>query len=218
MKKTIIIASLIIFISENILAQTKYYKKYLIKNVGSINIPSTMELQSGNYKKNSEKYMKELSNQYDFEISSNRIVFQQKGLNNYNRSSFNRYARVIIETKFGNFNDFEKLDFNISKFSTIDIQELDQTFKKGILNSFYNTPIKLIKWYKLKVEKINGMSCFHIKYKRQYANNPFVIVNVYLFQNNDRMHKLTMSYRLSEESYWKTDFYKILKSFRIKKR
>lgn len=44
---------------------------------------------------------------------------------------------------------------------------------------------------------------------------PYVLVNMYLFQNNDRMHTLILSYRLSEKTYWENDFKKILKSFRI---
>ena len=56
---------------------------------------------------------------------------------------------------------------------------------------------------------------FAYKLQRQLNNNPYVIVHVYCFHNYDREHTLTLSYRLSEENYWKSDFAKILNSFRI---
>ncbi|MDR1346951.1 MAG: hypothetical protein LBJ63_00755 [Prevotellaceae bacterium] len=75
--------------------------------------------------------------------------------------------------------------------------------------------IKIIEWYHLKIEVINGMSCIHISYQRQLKDNAFVLVQTYIFHNYDRMHSLTLSYRLSEENYWKSDFTKILNNFRI---
>lgn len=216
--KKIISSLILILISVSVFSQSKNNTKYLIKNVGSISIPASMELQSGKYKELSETYQKELSKYFDFEISSNRVVFQQNGLNKFNNEGFKRYARVIIETTFGNKNDFEKLDFDINQFSQTDVQELNETFKKQIGQNFYGTPLKLITWYNLKVEKINGMSCIHIKYKRQLKSSPYVMVNMYIFHNNDRMHTLTMSYRLSEKNYWETYYYNILKSFKITKK
>jgi uncharacterized protein Usg len=81
--------------------------------------------------------------------------------------------------------------------------------------SFRGTGLKLVEWYPLKMEKINGMSCIHISYKRQLQDSPFVLVHTYIFHNNDRGHTFTLSYRLSEIEYWQSDFDAILKSFRI---
>ena len=65
------------------------------------------------------------------------------------------------------------------------------------------------------LQNFNGMSCIHIYYKRQFQNEPIVLVHIYYFQNYDRMHSLTLSYRISEADYWKNDFATILKSFRL---
>jgi hypothetical protein len=82
------------------------------------------------------------------------------------------------------------------------------------INDFaYLTDVKTIA--SEEVEKINGVSCIHIGYKRQLHDKPFVLVHIYYFHNNDRVHALTLSYRLSEVDYWREDFAKILKSFRI---
>ena len=54
-----------------------------------------------------------------------------------------------------------------------------------------------------------------MSYKRQLQDKPFVLVNIYQFHNNDRMHTLILSYRVSECTEWKPTFENILKSYRI---
>ena len=121
----------------------------------------------------------------------------------------------MVETTFGSTGDFEKLNFNAAKYTQADINELNSTYKKQTQQNFLLTSLKLIEWHPLKIEKINGMSCLHISYKRQLQNKPYVLVHIYLFHNNDRMHIFTLSYRISETNYWKSDYVTILKSFRI---
>ncbi len=203
------------------------WERIYIKELGSIDFPPTMEVQSGDYKKNNDKYKKTV-----FDIEPSKVTLQQKGLNSFSKTAYEKYVRVLISTMKGEVNDFEKLNFDITKVSEYDMIELNIMSKNNILNilskqnnaenlfskqnnadSFSN--IKMIEWYPVKLEKINGMSCIHISYKRQLNNNPIVFVNTYIFQNNDRMHDLTMSYRVEEEKNWKEDFELILKSFRI---
>lgn len=143
------------------------------------------------------------------------LTAQQKGLNEFSSSGYERYARVIINTTYGNTGDYENLNFNIEEITQSDKNELNIFFRDEMQNSFSANGLKLVEWYPLKVEKINGMSCFHISYVRQIQDNPVVIVHGYLFQNNDRIYNLTLSYRISESNYWASDFDTILKSFRI---
>lgn len=185
------------------------WERIYIKNVGSFDLPPTMEVQKGKYK----AFIDELKKIKGFDAT--QLTAQQKGLNELGKEGFEKYARVMIETTFGSPGDFEKLNFNISEYTQADINELNSTFKQQIQQSFLNTGLKLIEWYQLKIEKINGMSCIHISYKRQLQDKPFVLVHMYIFHNNDRMHTFTLSYRLSEADYWKSDYAIILKSFRI---
>lgn len=185
------------------------WDRIYIKDVGYFDLPPTMEVQSGKYKEfvNQSKRVKG----YD----ATELTAQQKGLNAFDESGFERYARVMLETNIGKLDDYEELDFDITDFDAEEITELSAVFKEEIINGFRGTGLKLIEWYPLKVEQINGMSCIHIAYKRQLKTNPFVLVNIYMFFNNDRTHTLTLSYREAESSYWKSDFNKILNSFRI---
>ena len=184
------------------------WQRIYVKNVGSFDLPPTMEIQNGKYKEFVDQVKK--IQVYD----AAQITAQQKGLNEGNSKGFEKYARVMIETQIGKAGDFGKINFDLTEFQT-QINELNSGFKQQIQQSFSGTGQKLIEWYPLKVEKINGMSCIHICYKRQQNNNPIVFVNAYFFDNFDRNHIFTLSYRVSESEYWKADFAKILKSFRI---
>lgn len=185
------------------------WERIFIKNVGSFDLPPTMEVQNGKYK----EFIDELKKIKGYDAT--QITAQQKGLNEFGRKGFEKYARVMVETTFGSPGDFEKLNFNIAEYSQAEISELNSTYKQQFQQSFIGTGLKIVEWYPLKLEELNGMSCIHLSYKRQLQDKPYVLVHIYYFHNNDRMHSLTLSYRISEIAYWKSDYSTILKSFRI---
>jgi hypothetical protein len=213
--KTLLFTLLISFtgnaFSQSQAAQTLLtgWERIYVRNVGFIDMPSNMEVQSGTYQEIMNSYYNRL------EIDAPQLVFQQKGLNSTSNSSFQKYGRVILETQIGSYGDFQPLSFNISTVTASEISELNQTFKQKTTSDLTSIGHTLIEWYPLKVKKVNGLPCIHVSYKRQLGTNPIVLVNYYIFQNNDRMHSLTLSYRVSETSIWKTDFDRILSSFRI---
>lgn len=190
-------------------ALTQGWQRIYLKDVGSFDLPPTMEVQKGKYKEFVDE-MKRIKG-----IDASQITAQPIGLNEKTKEGFEKYARVMVETKIGSPNDFEKLNFNISAIQQSEISELNTVFKQQVQQGFLGTGLKVTEWYPLKIEKINGMSCIHISYKRQLNDKPYVLVNIYMFQNFDRRHIFTLSYRLSEAEYWKENFASILKSFRI---
>jgi hypothetical protein len=185
------------------------WQKIYMKNVGSFDLPPTLEIQEGKYKQEMDSFYNRI------EYAVPQLVAQPKGINNYKQESLEKYARVMLETKIGTSGDFLKLGFNISEFSEADIVDLNSTYKQQIQQGLTKISHKLITWYPLKIEKINGMSCMHLSFIRQLDDNPIVLINMYIFQNNDRVHTLTLSYRLKEKENWENDFKSILKSFRI---
>jgi hypothetical protein len=218
MKKSLFIVSVLLSISAISFAQSLPLPQPILKtgwtrvniiNVGFFDIPESMEVQKGKYKESMDatKRIK------GYDVS--QLTVQQKGLNDYKKNSFERYARVIVETDFGKKGEFERINFDISVLSQTDINQINNTFKQNIKLGLESANLKLIEWYPIKVEKVNGMSCIHVSYIRQLQDKPNVLVHMYMFQNNDRMHKFTLSYRLSESEYWKTNFATILKSIRI---
>lgn len=203
-----------ILLSNLCFGQTVDFVNYKLSDIGYISIPQKMEIQSGNYKKLAQEFQKDFKKKFGFEISGNRIVFQQKGLNNLEKSGFSSYARVILETDIGNYGDYEKLNTNYSA-TQAELNELNQEIKSQVQQSFAGTGLKIIKWYGVSFAKINGSTALKVSYLRKLNNNPFVVVNMYSFQNNDRTHRLILSYRQSDESSWKPLYGKILNSFTI---
>lgn len=212
--KKIITFSACILLSIISFSQSTDFENYRILEVGSISIPNNMEIQSGNYKKLSETYEKVMSKKFGYEISDNRIVFQQKGLNDLERQGFASYVRVILETEIGNFGDFDKLTTKLTA-TPQEISDITKELKNQIQQSFAGTGLKLITWYGVSIVTINGKTALKISYLRQLNDKPYVVVNMYRFQNNDRLHSLTLSYRQSDETAWKPLFAKIANSFTI---
>jgi len=215
-KKFFVILSLMLFSTQYYVAQNlppsslpSGWERIYIKNVGNFDLPPTMEVQKGKYKEFAD-VIKKIKG-----FDASPLTAQQKGLNEFSNEGYEKYARVMIQTTFGLPGDFLKLKFDTSELSQVDKYDMSSIYKQQIQQGFLGTGLKLIEWYPLKIEKINGMSCIHISYKRQLGDKPFVLVHMYSFHNNDRMHIFTLSYRLAEADYWKSDYEKILKSFRI---
>lgn len=183
------------------------FTKYEIENVGSVDIPDDLELQTGDYHDMAQNIL-----QAHNLITGDRIVFQQKGLNEYTNAGFQRYCRIIIETTYGHF---EPLKFQIGAVSTAEINNMNISFKKQITNEFQSTNLKLLEFYGTKKIKINNQVCIKISYLRQLGKNLPVKVDMYRFQNKDRMHTLTVSYRLNEADIWQDLVTRSVNSFCI---
>jgi len=191
------------------IAQTSEWEKIYIKNVGYIDIPPTMEVQSGKYR----VIIDETKKIYGYDAS--QLTIQQKGLNEFKQEGFQKYVRIIIETTFGSPGDYDKLDNDGSSYSASDVAEMNTTFKQATIQGFAGTGLKLVEWFPTELKKLNGYNSMHLKYKRQLNDKPIVMANKYIFMNYDRYHTVTLEYRVSEESYWKSDLEKALNSFRI---
>lgn len=191
------------FLANICLSQT--YKNYTLSDIGYIYIPQNMELRSNNLNSDIDNVVKNYSN--------NRIVFQQKGLNNIKQNN-STYARIILKTDIGNYGDYNKLTTPL-QVSQNELNEINNYFKGMMISNFIGTSMKLVKWYGTSIVQVNGMSALKISYLRQLKNNPYVVVSMYQFFNNDRIHTLTLSYRQSEKTIWQQLLSKALNSFTI---
>jgi hypothetical protein len=185
-----------------------------ISEVGTIDLPPILEIQDEKFKARVSEYKESVKETWNVKIDEPKIVFQQKGLNQTNSNSIKRYARVIIDLTKGNPKDFSTLNQKIV-MSQKELSDLDRDFKNELVSGFSNAGLKLIEWYPTEVVEINGMPAIKVSYTRQMRTEPLVLVNIYRFQNNDRMHSLTISYRVTEKEYWEQTLIDVLKSFRI---
>lgn len=185
------------------------WTRVILKDVGTIDLPPTMELQKGDYKIYNETFYNQM------EIDAPDIVAQQAGLNDLTKAGVSKYARVLINTTIGEDQEFEPLFFDINSLSANELLEINVTMRNEIESQFVANGVRLVKWHPITLEKLNGMSCMHMRFRRQIEDKPIVVVDSYLFFNNDRRHKLTLSYRENEAHLWEADFNKVRDSFRI---
>lgn len=166
-----------------------------IPNEGSMQIPPTMEVQNDAYRLKSD-----ISHETQKQVDSGAVIVQQKGLNNATKEAFSRYARVMINTV--HVSDLPKLNEKLN-LSQKEISDFGEEIKNAIITNESKMPgHKFLKWGKPEIRHINGVDCFYLNYNRQFKNNPVVNCEKYIFFNHDRVHHLTISYRLNAADYW----------------
>lgn len=128
--------------------------------------------------------------------SDDVIIFQQAGLNNDNKTAYQKYARIMIQTENANEGDFayydgsyELSDSDIVYFNRLAYQELAPQMRMTIKPSTQG--------YFLD----NGNYCIKTSYQRSgvYGN---VDVCIYYFFNDSQRAKVLCSYKDSEKTYW----------------
>lgn len=77
---------------------------------------------------------------------------------------------------------------------------------------------KLKSWNGTRIVSLNGVECFLTEYTRALGASPDVFVRLYRIMNNDKMHSVSVSYRLSERSLWESDLVTLLKTLQFVKR
>ena len=176
------------------------WQRITIPDVGFIDIPQSLELQD-----KEKNPMSNVTNQDD-------LYIQQKGLNNFQQSAFETYARVIIETEISGDGEYETLD---SKYyaSSSELKELDEILKP----QFENPYTKIIDWFPISTIDINDIRALLIHYTRVgNTKDEFPVdVKMYKFQNYNRLHTVTISYRIRDKQKWAKSLNDVLKSFTI---
>jgi len=204
MKKLLLFTLLILWI---LLSYSQEPKQSMVKieGFGSIGLPSNMEIQGGVYKELSDR-IKEING-----VNASKVIFQQKNLNNLDGGSMQTYARVFIRTEKGGAGDFKKLSESLTQ---TEADEINSTFKSQIESEAPRANAKILEWNKATTTTLNGQNAIKYGYKRQIGSNKPVLVEVYMLQNNDRLHIVTFEYRLDDNN-WSTSFTSIKATVKI---
>jgi len=187
------------------IAQEIQFSTVKIEGIGSVGLPSNMEIQGGAYKEISDK-IKEING-----VNASKVIFQQKNLNNFDGGSMQTYARVFIRTEIGTTGDFKKLSESLSQSEA---DEVNSTFKSQIESEAPRANAKVLEWYKATTTTLNNQNAIKYGYKRQIGVNKPVLVEVYMLQNNDRLHIITFEYRLDDNN-WSPTFKSIKATVKI---
>ncbi len=205
MKSTAIIFGVLLTI--NIFGQTSDWETIQIKNVGSIKLPPSMEVQSGTYKQMVDE-IKKL-----YMVSGDRIVFQQKGLGE--NPTMETYARMIFRTDIFNTGDFPSI--SQLEYSPSLLNELDEMYKQEIVSICQKTKSTFESWNKLRITELNGRKCLYFSYSRKMGSNPKTFSEFYIFVLGTKRHTLNFEYWLRDKSKWESELAKCKSSFKLNK-
>lgn len=210
---------LFFLLTMQLFAITSDWHTISMPEVGTFRIPPSMEIQAGKYKEVSDEFQKKIH----IPLDENNVLIQQKQLNEFNKKAFQTYARILVSTDYGEPGDYDMIT-TTAKTSKLEIQALDLILKKEIektfvqTNSSNKTHMQLLSWTPLDIIVINGISMIHAQYTRSINNGPEALVSMFIVQNNDRRHKIIISYRLSDANLWKNDLEKVIYTFNFNKR
>ena len=184
----------------------------------SVDIPPTMELQKGSYKKFKEAIAK-IS--LDLDLRDQALTFQQAGLNDREVGATRRYARIIFKSFLGKEGDFDLFneEFTSDELKLIEDDEYTN-LKKGIeqIRRSGLGITKLLKWYPVQKARLGGLSGYRIAYIRQQRTEPPVYVECYKLGSGRYFHTVTFSYRQNEEAFWKGDYSEIKRRIKFIRR
>lgn len=181
------------------------WTRYDVGSAYSIVVPPTVELRDAR-----DAYSQTL-NRLNLHYNSGGIVFQQKGLACQEQAAYNKYCRIMIQYVRGNYGDFMKT----TETETLDYEwksALDELVEEGI-----GPVARLMGSYTYKWTSINGAKCIQIDYRRtgsDFDASIPVVCRIAIFQNDNEMVNMVLSYREKEAATWEADFDKVFKSFR----
>lgn len=195
-------------LTNTIIAQTTQYSFNREYRIG---IPSKLELQNSEL----NSIVEGKDHQVNVSSYSNKIVFQQKGLNANVKSAYSKYCRVIIEYFKENRNDPTYGRGDQIQTGRDLLYEVHSSVKEACLMN--KTP--LLKFLNIQSLTISGFPVLYYSYKRKGwlkddgKHQPPVIVNVYTIFNKYEYVVLTFSYREAERESWKDIHSSIVKTF-----
>jgi len=200
-------------------AQDETWDTVSIPGICTYQIPSTLELQKGTYKKINDQLRKSV---LEIETTPDRVVAQPKGINDFDPVALKRYCRVIVETERGSRSEYAKLDEPMA-LSAAELKELETEIKSQLqqgaaLLTSKGIKMTILSWQGVKINRVNGVDAILTTYTRSINDAPSVLVRMYKIQNNDCLHTITISYRESESNLWEADLEKVVGTFKFKKR
>ena len=180
------------------------WNKYIFGNNSfSIYVPNTVELQKG-YDAYT-RFLEGLGYQYD----NNAAIFQQKGLKEMTAEAFSHYCRILVQHFRQEAGSFCRPDetYYLDEASKADLKEL-------VDMHVYSGGFKLLNEPTYRWIDIGGTKAIEIKYRRTGTDDYNTCVSIYLLSNYDELVELVVSYREQEAYMWKSDFDKIITTFK----
>lgn len=218
MRKQIVVILWTLTLSGSVFSQNVTWKTVSVPGICTYQIPPSVELQKGTYKKLNDQFGKMI---LETDKSSN-VTAQPKGINNFDPAALKLYCRIIFDTEKGRQGDYAKLDEPMA-LSESQLKILDRALREPIEQAVAQyaskgIKFKLLSWQPLTITRVNGVDALLSVYSRSANDAPAVLVYTYRIENNDYLHTITISYRESERALWADDLGKAIETFKFKKR
>lgn len=202
-----------------VLAQDETWETVSIPGICTFQIPATVELQKGTYKKIVDQFRKSIM---EVDTASDSVVAQPKGSNDFDPAALRLYCRVIVDTERGAQGDYGKLDEPMA-LSELEVEELDrelisQMQQAAALSASKGIQMTVLSLQGAKITRVNGVDALLVTYTKSLNDAPPVLVRMYKIQNNDCLHTITISYRESESNLWAADLGRVIGTFKFKVR
>jgi hypothetical protein len=199
-------------------AQDETWKTVSIPGICTFQIPATVELQKGAYKKRMDRLYKNM----EVDLTPDRVVAQPKGINDFDPVALKRYCRIIVETERGSRGEFAKLDepmvLSAAELKGMDTEIKNQLQQEVALLASNGMKMTILAWQGTKITRVNGVGALLTTYARSVDGASPALVRKYHIWNNDCVHLITISYRESESNLWEADLGNVIGTFKFKKR
>jgi len=184
------------------------WQRLEVSGVGTIDIPPAMEVQGSSLRKLKAALM---SARHGWSEPTD-VTIQQKGLNAFDPKAAKLYARVMITTQMIEDGSAGRLGdpLGVTKAHLAEM-------RLSIMRQAAQIPsMAIVRFDEPVLTSFNGMQAVVMRYSRRIGDNPPAAVTTYTFQNHDRIHRLTLSYREQEGAIWADYMGKIAASLRIR--
>lgn len=213
MKKIVLILlAAVLMVGMHSCSQTTVYS---YNGLYQIEIPDILELQDSELNELSMTQQLGMKTMVTIMASTEKIVFQQKGLNANDKEAYKQYCRLIL-----NYYKESQDEPTLSKgdFLAVDndlLLSIYENAKEGCRLS----GCPFIKMITVQPLTINGFPVLYYSYKRQgwQGKQPPVIVNTYCIFNRFESVDITFSYREAEQEKWRDIHNYIIQTFTFSK-
>lgn len=182
------------------------WQRIPIQNLGTIDLPPTLEVVSGEAAELSLNARK-LAGLPPADLSAKPV-----GYSKMDSDAVGEFVNLLIETTRGNFMPLTAK--GAQSCSPEDLQMLNMGMEKELkAQAVLGNELKTL--FPARLEHIGGMPALHFSYIMMLNSGVEVRYALYIFMNRDRRHTLTTSYKVDAEGKWKSTFAHVVESFRI---
>ena len=191
-------------------AKPKTWRDYEIGNAFTISIPPTLELRQ-----DADPYSKALKELHAkgirVNISSDKIVFQQKGLSIRNPEALSTYSRIIMSIERGEKGDFP-CSTEFEELDIVTVKEFQKMARVATISSGYEVKGFIdVGW-----KNYDGTYALEISYTRTGEAGKNTNVKTCCLFNDDKMAEITLSYRKEDAGKWEKDLSNVIRTFKWK--